>query len=463
MFIGRKTELETLEKHYKEYSYDCFVIYGRRRIGKTSLINEFCKEKPAIIFSAVKGTADDNLRELSRVISEYEYGLESEISQSFTDLRSALVSICRLSAGKRLVFCIDELPYLAASLPSALSILQHFLDKEAKEAGLFIILCGSSISFMENGVLSEKSPIYGRRSGQIKLQPFDYKETAEWFPDRSHEEQALIYGITGGVPYYMECFSGDCTIREAVIRSILSTNGLLFAEPLFLLKEGLKDSLYYDSILHAIADGRTRLSEISSYLGIETGMCSIYLKTLISLGIIRKETPLGETSKKKTFYRIEDYFLLFWFRFVYKYLSVITSGRGRELYDKIIVLHINEYMGPVFERMAHDYILKYSEPPFLIREAGRWWGRNPKTKKDAEIDVVAVSAENPDEGIIASCKYQNSKVGPAELNLMKEYGDAMGKIRIRHYWMFSKSGYTPSIQELASDSIRLYTLEDLYL
>ncbi len=462
MFIGRRKELETLNNQYNERSYGCIILYGRRRVGKTALINEFCKDKPAILFSAVKGSESDNLRELSRVISEYQYGLDEDISLSLSDFRSALVAVSRLAKGKHLVFCIDELPYLAISIQSALSVLQHFLDYEAKESGLFVILSGSSMSFMEDGVLSEKSPIYGRRTGQIKLEPFDYRETAEWFPKRSLEEKALIYGISGGIPYYMECFLSNNSIRDSVIESVFSTNGILFAEPSFLLREELKDSFFYDSILRAISDGKTRLSGIADSIGIESSLCSIYLKSLMELGFVRKESPVGQGSRKKTFYLIDDSFLLFWFKFVYKYASVISSGRGDALYDKIVSPNTNEFMGSIFEKMAKDYILKYASLPFLIGQSGRWWGGNPKTKKEAEIDFVALSLENPEEGIICSCKYRNRMMDVDELELMKEYGDAMNLIRIRHYWMFSKNGFSEDLSKLSADNIRLISLKDMY-
>ena len=462
MFVGRESELAFLNKQYEKQGYGCIILYGRRRVGKTALINEFCKDKAVILFSAVKGSENDNLRELSRVISEYQYGMEENPSLAFSDLRSAFAAISRLAKDKRIVFCIDELPYLAVSIPSSLSVLQHFLDYEAKESGLFVILSGSSMSFMEDDVLAEKSPIYGRRTAQIKLEPFDYRETARWFPDYSYEDKALLYGITGGVPYYMECFLGKNSIREAVIDSILSTSGILFSEPSFLLREELKDSFVYDSLLRAVADGRTRLSEIADSIGMATGACSPYLKSLIGLGFIGKESPIGEASRKKTFYRLDDFFLRFWFRFVYKYASVISSGRGAELYDKIIASHLNEYMGSIFERMAKDYIMKYSDCPFLIGSIGRWWGGNHKTRRDAEIDIVAVSAENPDEGIIGSCKYRNRLLDVDELDLMKEYGDTMNLIRTRHYWLFSKDGFTEALCRMASAEVILIALKDMY-
>lgn len=462
MFIGREKELAMLEAEYRKDDYGCIILYGRRRVGKTALINEFCKDKPAVVYSAVKGGEKDNLRELSRVITEYQYGLDSELSTTFTDLRSALVAVSRIAEDRHLVFCIDELPYLATSIPSALSVLQHFLDYEAKESRLFIILSGSSMSFMEEGVMSEKSPVYGRRTGQIRLQPFDYRECGQWFPALSCEEKALVYGITGGVPYYMECFRSVSSVREAVIESVLSTNGLLYAEPSFLLREELKDSFVYDSMLRAIAEGKTRVSEISSAVGIESGVCSIYLKSLIELGFIKKETPVGNESKRRTLYRIDDLFLLFWFRFVYRFSSAIASGKGSEVYDRIIAPHINEYMGQVFEQMVKDFILKYASLPFLPGLAGRWWGGNPRTHKEAEIDVVVLSAENNTEGIIASCKYRNRQTDVDELNLMKEYADAMNMISKRNYWFFSRGGFTPSLQDCAGNDVKLFSLEDLY-
>lgn len=462
MFIGRKRELAVLNSGYARNTYGCIVLYGRRRVGKTALINEFRKDKPSIVFSALKGGERDNLRELSRVISEYQYGLGSVEPATFPDFRSALVAVSRLAENTRMVFCIDELPYLAASIPSSLSVLQHFLDNEAKEKKLFIILSGSSMSFMEEGVLSEKSPLYGRRTGQIRLQPFDYLECAQWFPSFSTEDKAFLYGITGGVPYYMECFTKAGSIREAVIESVLSPNGLLYEEPSFLLREELRDSFIYDSLIRAIAEGRTRMSEISSALGIETGMCSTYMKSLIELGFVRKETPVGKNGGRRTLYRIDDFFLLFWFRFVYRFSSSIASGRGEDVYDRIICSEINEYMGLVFERMVRDFILKYAATPFLIGQIGRWWGGNPRTHKEAEIDVVAVSAQDKQEGIIASCKYRNRQTDVNELALMKEYGDAMNLLEKRHYWFFSRGRFSPAMSAQAGENVKLFSLEDLY-
>ncbi len=259
----------------------------------------------------------------------------------------------------------------------------------------------------------------------------------------------------------MECFLSSNSIRASVIDSILSTNGILFTEPSFLLRDEKKDSCFYYSILRAIADNKTRLSEISNSIGIESGLCSVYMKSLMEMGFVKKETPIGNNSKKKTLYRIDDFFLLFWFKFVYAYASVITSGRGAELYDRIIVSHLNEFMGSVFKRMAKDYIMKYSDVPFLIKNIGRWRSGNPRTKKDAEIDVVAISAENPEEGIIGSCKYRNRLMDFDELELMKEYGDAMNLIRLRHYWLFSKDGHTSLLKEDITPNVKLITLEDM--
>ena len=200
MFIARETELEKLNKRFHSDSMEFIVVYGRRRVGKTALINEFVKDKKAIYYSAINATAKDNLEVLSKAIYLYENPEASEIP-SFHSFDAAFHEIGRLAQNERVVFVIDELPYLAKADESLISRLQHLLDYQWKDSRLFFIVCGSSISFMQKEVLSEKSPLFGRRTAQFHIMPLDYYDSHKMNPELSEEENALIYGITGGIAH----------------------------------------------------------------------------------------------------------------------------------------------------------------------------------------------------------------------------------------------------------------------
>ena len=315
MFYCRETELRKLNSRFWGGKFECIVIYGRRRIGKTALINEFCRDKPTIFFSALDATGQENLRTLSRAIMEYERP-GAERAPEFRDYADALEEITRLAARQRLVFVIDEYPYLAKAKPAISSMLQHLIDHSWSSSGLFLILCGSSMSFMENQVLGHESPLYGRRTGQFKIEALTYRETAVFHPELTAEENALIYGITGGVPHYINKLDVRGSVDEALLTNLFDRSSYLFEEPENLLKQELREPAIYNSIIKAIAEGASRLNDISMKTGIETGPCSKYMKTLLSLGIIKKETPITEKPGKKTIYLLEDQFFRFWYRFV---------------------------------------------------------------------------------------------------------------------------------------------------
>ena len=218
-FYCRDEELRKLNKRYKGDKFECIIIYGRRRVGKTALINEFCKDKPTIFFSALNTTGKENLEVLSKAIMAYERP-DSDSTPVFTEYDTALDELTRLTKEKRLVFVIDEYPYLAKAKPAISAMLQHLIDHKWNDSKMFLILCGSSMSFMENQVLGQESPLYGRRTGQFKIQPLDYKETAVFHPELSDEDNSLIYGITGGVPHYINKLDVNKNVDEALLDNL---------------------------------------------------------------------------------------------------------------------------------------------------------------------------------------------------------------------------------------------------
>ncbi len=375
MFIGRQRELNKLNKMYKSKKLEVAIIYGRRRVGKTTLINHFCKDKAAIYFVAVENSSQWNLEILSDSIAHFEAANPQEVTgkRLFASFREALLHIARLAQKQRIILVLDEYPYLAKSEPSISSLLQSFLDHEFKDSQLFLILCGSSMNFMENQVLGYQSPLYGRRTGQFKILPFDYWETASWFPNYSLEDKAVIYGVTGGVPLYLEQFKPDLSLKENLINVIFDCNAMLFEEPGNLLKQELRDPTSYNMILTAIAQGKSKLSEIATSCGMTTGMCTSYVNNLISLGIVKKETPLTEPKTHRPIYKIDDMFFRFWYTFVLPNIAAIASGRIVQVFDRVVTDRLSDYMGLCFERICKDFLLYYdNQAPFPVKDVGQW-------------------------------------------------------------------------------------------
>ncbi len=462
MFHCRDKELRDLNKRYNKNDFECIVIYGRRRVGKTALINEFCKGKPTIFFSALNASSQENLEALSKAIYEKTYP-GAETAPVYPSFDAAFLEITRMAENERLVFVIDEYPYLAKANKSISSRLQHIIDHTWKNGKLFLILCGSSMSFMEYQVLGYESPLYGRRTGQFKIQALTYKEITAFNSDLTHEQQALVYGVTGGIPHYINKLDAQNDIDEALKENLFNTSSYLFEEPENLLKQELREPAIYNSVITAVAGGASHSNEIATKVGIESPICAKYLKVLLDLGILVKETPITEKPGKKTVYAIGDNFFRFWYRFVPQNTSAISAGRIDNIYDSLIKKYYSDYMGLIFEQMCREYLFLYADNvPVVLSDIGQWWGTDPKAKKEVQIDIVGTPAEG-NEYIIGSCKYRNTPVGVDELELLKQYADVFGKGDKYHYYIFSKGGFTQGLQELADNGeVILVSLQDMY-
>ncbi len=462
MFLCRENELRKLNKRYAGNTFECIVIYGRRRVGKTALINEFCKDKKNIYFSALDTTASENLKILSQAIYSCQNpnGSRAPVFDSFDN---AFAEITRMSERERIVFVIDEYPYLAKAEKSISSRLQHLIDHVWSNHNIYLILCGSSMSFMEYQVLGYESPLYGRRTAQFKIEPLTYRETAAFHEKLDEEQNALIYGITGGVPHYINKLHVKNDIDEAVLENIFDQTSYLFEEPENLLKQELREPAVYNSMITAIAEGASRLNEIATKTGLETGPCTKYLKSLADLGIVRKETPVTEKVGKKSVYLLADNLFRFWYRFVPQNIVAINSGRIADMYDRVIKKNIPDYMGLVFEKMCKDYLIYYADQlPILLKDVGQWWGTDAATRKQVQIDIVGTPVEGK-EYIIGSCKFRNERIGVDELELLRSYARVFGKGSKYHFYIFSKGGFTEGLKDLEQNGeVHLFTLEDLY-
>lgn len=461
MFLGRQKELEKLNELYDNDRFECVIIYGRRRVGKTTLINEFIRDKDAIYFTGLETDSRDNLENLSRSILR-EQMPDADSYPAYGSYKDALDGVCERAKRKRLVLVMDEYPYLAESYPGMSSLLQVQIDEKYKSSKLMLILCGSSMSFMENQVLGYKSPLYGRRTAQFKIDPFKYYEAKEYFPKLAPEKQAVLYGITGGIPQYLDFMDGKASIAENIKHNFLEPSAYLYEEPGNLLKQEVRDPSRYNAIIRAIATGCSRVAEISSKTGMESGAATNYLNNLVSLGIVRKETPVGEKPSRKTIYSIEDGMFRFWYRFIPENVSLIQNGMAERVWQRIEP-QLSTFMGSVFEEICKQWLWRENAAgrlPLEFTQLGRWWGNDPLRKEQAEIDIVAIA--NEDTALFAECKWTQAKVGVGVLDTLIE------RSRLFHYgqkgyYLFSLSGFTKGCVDKAQETgATLVHLLELY-
>ncbi|MDR2570758.1 MAG: ATP-binding protein [Oscillospiraceae bacterium] len=462
MFIGRSEELKSLTEYYQSGRYECAVIYGRRRVGKTELISEFVKGKKNIFFTAVEGTYRKNLDILSKAIFN---GLESRTrvkSPTFSDFSDCLEHIYH-NCQEKLVVIFDEYPYFAQSEKSISSVLQQYIDHKFQKLDIMFILCGSSMSFMEGQVMGNKSPLYGRRTCQYKLLPFDFKTSMEFNSGYNLQEQAILYAVTGGIPKYLLQINNQMNIEENIVKNFFSPNSLLFEEPGNLLKQELREPAVYNSIITAIATGSSKMNEIATKAHITTSACSNYITSLISLGIIKKELPiLAKANARNTIYRLSDGMFRFWYKFVYENMSEISMHQGEALYAEIHS-QISDFMGEVFEDICKQWLWKENisgRLPFRFKDCGRWWGTNPLHRAEQEIDLLAYSKDKS-AAIFCECKWTNEKISETVIDKLIDKSN-MFDYEENHYFLFSKSGFTKAVQGKTKDNIHLICFDDMY-
>ena len=448
MFIGRTQELNTLNRLYASDKFEFAVIYGRRRVGKTALISEFIDDKKAIYFIGVESNAKQNLENFSQSIIEFNTGIQT--NTSFTSFQAALEFVFQLAEKERIILAIDEYPYVARSSKSLASTLQLLIDKHKDTSKLMLILCGSSMSYMEDQVLAYKAPLYGRRTAQMKIQPFSFEETCHYLSGMSNEDKALMYGIVGGTPQYLLQVNSKLSVAENIKNIYLNPMSLLFEEPINLLKQEVREPAIYTAIITAIATGYSRMSEISSKVGEDTNVCATYLKNLVALGIVQKETPYGEKASRKSIYSIEDNMFRFWYRFVLENNALIARGAADLAYRRIKP-HLTDYMGKVFEDICTQYLWKLlltGRSPVQFSSLGRWWGNDPRTRSQTEIDIIG--EQDKDTALFGECKWTNEKVDLGVLDMLLERSKLFSYQKVQLY-LFSKSGFTKGCIEKAAE------------
>jgi AAA+ ATPase superfamily predicted ATPase len=451
-FIGREKELELLNRWYSEDKFEFIAMYGRRRVGKTEIIKQFIEGKPTIFFTAMRAKGNLNMRMFNHTVRRYS-GTSGELLY-FDELFRMIAD----STAERLVLVIDEFPYFAESDEDILSALQIFIDHVARRTKIFLILCGSSMSFMKRQVLGYESPLYGRRTHEMHVRPMNFAESSLFLPGKSSYEKACVYGAVGGIPMYLKTFSGKGDIFKMIAEEFFDENSVMSSEPESLILQELRDPKKYNCIIEAVATGSTRISEISGHCGIVAPETSKCLDDLISLGYVEKVVPMNEKSERKSRYYLSDNLFRFYYQLVICQKQTI-SGRSVEETSKNLELKFQEYMGRIFETMCSQYIIEKMGYP----QTGKWWGA-PSKDVTAEIDVIgSVGRAGRIEGLFAECKFTKRPADVDDLERLKENAAYVKGFDVKHYAVFSRSGFTDRLMEKAeAEGVALVTLDMMY-
>ena len=467
MFIGRERELKALEDAVYSPRFEMPVIYGRRRVAKTELIKEFIKGKNSIFFTAVQSTAKVNLELLTLAInaSESKQKIIGEL-KDFNDAFTFIAQIAKESSSP-VIFVIDEYPYLAKSDSSISSILQMNIDRHYLDIpNLMLILCGSSMSFMEKQVLGYESPLYGRRTAQFKILPFTAFEARRYFPNMCNIDFLSIYGLTGGIPMYLSYMNDGLSLKENLKNNFFKRNCFLIEEPEAFLKQELTNPENYYAILKSIAGGASHFNDINTKTGLTASSLTDNLSKLKELGIIEKVLPMGITKRNAAIYRIIDGLFAFWFKVVPKNLIYIEQDKIDIVWDNIQE-DINLFTSKIFEQLGVQWIKsKIGDETFsfIVKEIGSWWGKDPlihsSDSPQHEIDILAFGQKSNDV-LLAECKWRNEPIDTEVINtLITRCGFfPAGK---REYIIFTKSGFTQNAVEVSKMyGIRLVRYDEM--
>lgn len=437
IFLGRNDELQSLEDHYSSKKAEFIVLYGRRRIGKTELIKQFSKNKRAFYYLCTKEDLKIQIQRIAKLISE-KSKLTVPLILDFDDFGKFIQSI---SEQERFILAIDEFPFLIEGNEEATSVWQRIWDEFLSKTKIFMILCGSSISMMESEVLGTKSPLYGRRTGQIKLGPLSFLETIKFYPKFPIEKAVYFFSITDGIPFYILEMDPKLSFLKNIEENIARKDKLLYEEPELLLKEELREPRVYNQILRTIASGATKVTDICNKSGIPQNQITKYLNVLIDLQFIKKKIPvtIKKETSKQTLYFIKDNFLHFYYKFIEPNKYLVEQDKQKELSEKI-EKELDSFIGKwVFEDVILSLFEKrVAKAPFVFSKSGSWWNRQGK-----EIDIILI---NEEEQKILFCEVKWTKLNQKErIHLERELKekamivDWRNEKRKEYYIIFDKT------------------------
>lgn len=459
-FVNRVKELDALEKQYRSSDSSLVIVYGRRRVGKTALINEFLKRhNDTMYFLATEESEAQNLNYFKMQVAEFT---NNELLKSANvDWLTVFRILSEHKSNRKKIIVIDEFQYIGQSNSSFPSIMQKIWDTVLAKSNVMLILCGSLVSLMKSQTLDYSSPLYGRRTAQIRLKQIPFKHYSEFYEGKSDEELLPYYAITGGVPKYIETFQSYDDVYTAIQENVLNPQSFLYEEPNFLLQKEVSEIGSYFSVIKAIAMGNHKLSDIASALGLKQTGLTKYLKVLMDLDLIEREVPITEKVPEKSksgLYRITDNYIAFWFKFVYPYRAYLEKGETDYVLSQIKKGFIQNYASFVYEDVCRERMWTLSAEntwDFKFDRVGRYWGA-----KAGETDIVAIDTVGQNL-VIGECKYTTSPKGLSVLHDLQEkakYISALTEIQNIGYIIFSSAGFTEGLLEKANNDRSLKLL-----
>ena len=458
MFIGRTEELQFLEDRYTAKGGQLVVLYGRRRIGKTETLRQFCKGKPHVFYACTESPDKQQLTAFSERMLQKELPAAQYIKR-FANWEQALGSVSELPGEEKKLLVIDEFPYMVKGNNSIPSILQNLWDEKLRNDNVMIVLCGSAISFIEKEVLAEKNPLYGRATGILKMNEMGFYDAIQFVPDYSPLDKIATYAVLGGIPHYLKQFDDSLSLGENIWRNILSRGSILYSEVEFLMRQELRETATYNAIIEAVAMGNSKLNDIHQKTQIEKSTLSSYLRNLIDLSILSREFPVADGVKvranvQRGLYQVTDNFFRFWYAFVFPNLSELEAGDAEGIWHYVVKPELDRYTSHIFEDVCRQYLRRQNREntlPFRFTTIGRWWN------KTDELDIMATDRAKANF-LLGECKYKNSAVDLSDLTKMQEKFKPKPENAQVYYWLFSKSGFTDGVMRAAAERVEIHLM-----
>lgn len=468
-FHNRTHELERLQRRWDSGEAQIFILWGRRRVGKSLLLLRFAQGKRHLYFEATSGTATDQLADFSERLAE----ATGRTALAALGWRDALAAVADWAREGPVLVVLDEFQHLARESPDIGSIINVWWREHGEQLPIFLVLCGSEIGFFEREVAGYSAATYGRRAGQLRLRPFRPVDVGLFLPSWTPEERIAAYAVFGGMPYYLAHVRPEQGLARNILELILMSDGLLHEEARLLLEQELPDASSYFSVLRAIAAGQTRVAQIAQRTGVRGGAARVsqMLDTLQSMWLVERVVPVTVSNperSRQSFYRILDPYLRFWFRFVLPSQDRLIDAEGaeRHLVARVLPQLDHFVSSPAFEQVCQQWLLGAVD----AAAAGRWWGKVREMRAkglrdiDREVDVVTVG----DEGrvtALGSCKWTAGEMPYSEktkLEALAAYlvpeGEPPG------LYLFSRAGFEPGlVAEAAADPhLHLVTVAELF-
>lgn len=428
MFLDRERELLWLEEGWASGRAQLRILYGRRRAGKSALLDAFAQGKRHVMYQAVEGSTADQLHDLTAAILAVE---DDPVLRAapLANWDAALAYFTRMGRAGQVLVVLDEYQYAAETDPGLASRLQRWWSREAVHLPIYLILCGSYVRFFVNNVLT--GPAYGRNTGALQLQPLGYREAALFFPGWSAEDKVRAFAVTGGLPHYLQQFDAARSLAWNIQHHVLRRGAVLYQEAELLVREELREPRLYYSILRAITQGCTRAGEIRARVLPEGARSDItpYLSTLRELGLVEYRQPVVGGSVRRGIWQVVDPYLRFWFRFVLPYKALLdhTVDVAR-FYRATVQPALDHFVSaPAFEELCRAWVMDQVDAGTipLVNRVGAWWGPvpapvpgQPRRHIEAELEVVA--AQGPDVVLAGEAKWSAEPAGFAVLNHLRE-------------------------------------------